>query len=477
MRLCLFKYRAIVVVSAALALLIQTPLAAESNAGGSKLAFEGMVKDAHGTPVSGASVSLSQNESLDPAETVEAKTDSTGKFRLPASKPGTYILRIRKTGFNEAVQTITIPLFPQKTCEVVLSSSASHAGKSADAMQFSDDSNFTIAGITDWTAAGGHGSDINLRTSESLARDTRTLEAPTARRVQTATKEQLQRQRDELQSKLGHNDSADLHHRLGDVDEELHDPLAAEREYERATQLEPSEQNYFALATELLLHRAIQPAQQVFTNGVNAYPHSERMLAGLGAALYASGLYAQAAEHLCAASDLKPDDETPYLFLGKMVQASAQPLPCAEERLARFAQNQPTNAAASYYYALALWKRAGGTQPQAEQTKSLLNKAIATDPKFAEAYLQLGVLYAAEGRAAESIVAYEKAVAANPNFAEAHFRLAQAYKKSGEAEKAQHEFQTYEQLQKSQAAAVDQQRREIQQFVVVFKDQENNSEN
>jgi len=35
----------------------------------------------------------------------------------------------------------------------------------------------------------------------------------------------------------------------------------------------------------------------------------------------------------------------------------------------------------------------------------------------------------------------------------------------------------YEQLQKSQAAAVEQQRREIQQFVVVFKDQQKNSAN
>ena len=110
---------------------------------------------------------------------------------------------------------------------------------------------------------------------------------------------------------------------------------AAVHEYERAAQLDPSEQNYFAWATELLLHRAIQPAAEVFKKGAAAHPHSERMLAGLGAALYASGLYAQAAEQVCAASDLNPADVTPYLFLGKMVQASSQPLPCTEEKLAQ----------------------------------------------------------------------------------------------------------------------------------------------
>jgi tetratricopeptide (TPR) repeat protein len=42
-------------------------------------------------------------------------------------------------------------------------------------MEFSDQPNFTIAGVTDWTAVGGHGSDSTLRTSEALARETLTL--------------------------------------------------------------------------------------------------------------------------------------------------------------------------------------------------------------------------------------------------------------------------------------------------------------
>src|SRR6185503_20514521 len=35
-----------------------------------------------------------------------------------------------------------------------------------------------VAGITDWTAAGGHGSDVNLRASEALAKDTRGMTSP-----------------------------------------------------------------------------------------------------------------------------------------------------------------------------------------------------------------------------------------------------------------------------------------------------------
>ncbi len=42
-------------------------------------------------------------------------------------------------------------------------------------MEFADKPNFTVAGVTDWTAVGGHGSDSTLRTSEALARETLTL--------------------------------------------------------------------------------------------------------------------------------------------------------------------------------------------------------------------------------------------------------------------------------------------------------------
>src|SRR5581483_2015321 len=219
--------------------------------------------------------------------------------------------------------------------------------------------------------------------------------------------------------------------------------------------------------------RAIQPATEVFTKGVKAYPHSERMLVGLGTALHASGLYAQAAEKLCAASDLKPSDATPYLFLGKMVGASSQPLPCAEEKLSRFVSEQPTSGVANYYYTLALSKRESNSAEDEtiKKIESLLDRSIQLDPHFADAYLQLGIVRASRGDLSRSIVSYKKAIAANPDLAEAHFRLAQAYKKIGNSANAQREFQAYEQIQKKEAATIEQQRREVQQFVIVFKDQ------
>ncbi len=51
---------------------------------------------------------------------------------------------------------------------------------STQAMEFADKPNFTVAGVTDWTAVGGHGSDSTLRTSEALARETLTLKPDAA---------------------------------------------------------------------------------------------------------------------------------------------------------------------------------------------------------------------------------------------------------------------------------------------------------
>jgi lipopolysaccharide biosynthesis regulator YciM len=100
----------------------------------------------------------------------------------------------------------------------------------------------------------------------------------------------------------------------------------------------------------------------------------------------------------------------------------------------------------------------------------LLNKSLKINPKFAEAYLQLGIVYVAMGNMRSGVTAYEMARDADPDLAEVHFRLGQAYKRLNQPEKAHQEFAAYERIQNTKAAAIEQQRREIQQFVVVYKD-------
>ena len=194
------------------------------------------------------------------------------------------------------------------------------------------------------------------------------------------------------------------------------------------------------------------------------------MLAGLGVAWYARGVYDQAARSLCEASDLNPDDPNPYLFLGKMQTVDSMQSDCVVERLGRFLRLQPENAMANYYYGLSLSRQEGDVDKLA-QAESLLEKAVRLDPKLAAAYLQLGVLYSQQGGTSKAISAYQEAIQVDGQSAEAHYRLGQIYSRAGEKLKAEAELQIYEQLSKKTAEESERERKEIQQFVYTLKQQ------
>jgi tetratricopeptide (TPR) repeat protein len=506
--------------------------------------IQGRVLDSASRPVSDALVRL---EEVGIPGSQETKTNAAGAFAFSALGTGDYRLHAEKPGLGS--RTVAIPLLPggeQKQFDLVLlasgASEADAAGSSPaplQAMEFADKPTFTVAGVTDWTAAGGHGSDTSLRTSESLARETLTLKperpgrsgvdqtnnagktnlSESDRRAALAADPEsfeanrqlgefylragrfgdalpllqasyridpanhdneyelalalkangnLSQSREHVRKLLAQRESADLHRLAGEISEASGDPLAAVHEYEQAVRLDPSEQNYFEWGSELLLHRAVLQAQEVFQNGVKAYPKSARMLTALGTALFAGAHYDEAALRLCDASDLNPADPEPYLFMGKIEMAAPNPLPCIDIKLARFAGQQPDNALANYFYAMAIWK--GQQQPADERAmqrvETLLSKAVAIDSKCADAYLQLGNLYEARRSFEKAIGYYSKSIETNPELSEAHYRLAIAYDRSGQPEKARQEFQLHERLRKQQADAVERQRREVKQFLV-----------
>ena len=454
--------------------LAQAPLAQPRPA----IIVSGTIRDPVGNPIAAASVSFEEKAT---STSIEAKTAPNGTFSFLTLRAGTYIVRVQKEGFREATSgPLNLSLGQRKELDLVLGvaiakdTSSSERQSSPVApqrgakqfdkkLEFDDKPSFTVAGITDSTNFGGHGSDSKLRTSESLAKETAAMKSGDLGETSASASEAAR--------------AADSHREFGDRAEHSGDPLVAVHEYEQAVGLDPSEQNYFAWGTELLLHRAIKPAAEVFEKATTLHPKSARMLAGLGAALYAGGSYEDAARRLCAAADLQRADPTPYLFLAKMEKATPDPLPCAKEELARFAHDQPTNAFASYYYAVALWKQSRVTErgsdnsPVLQQAEILLQRAIAADPKLDEAYVLLGTLYSAHGNVTQAISAFQRAIEVNSQSAEAHYRLGLAYKRTGEEQKSARELQLYKQADKSEAAVIEQNRREIRQFLIILKDQ------
>ena len=117
-----------------------------------------------------------------------------------------------------------------------------------------------------------------------------------------------------------------MHHLLGDIEEKSGDPLEAVSEYQRAAKLNPSETNFFDWGSELLLHRAAEPAIEVFTEGNRLFPHSARMLVALGVAWYSNGSYDQAAQRLCEASDLNPRRPQALPVFGQDTECRNQPV-------------------------------------------------------------------------------------------------------------------------------------------------------
>jgi tetratricopeptide (TPR) repeat protein len=307
--------------------------------------LQGFVRDASGRPIADATVCLLAKE----APTLTARTDPAGAYRFSAVRQGVYSLRVEMLGYGIATFTpIVLGQNESRTIDLTLES-VKTAGRqdSTGRPEFLDERHFTVAGVTDTTNLGGHGSDTIARNRRALVQATVSLnealpggspsvpENATAERSLRETVEHQPESFDanrqlgtllvaegkareglpylERASRLNPGDydnacelalaradsgdyerartdvlalltvknksgqeKAELHHLLGEVDEKLGSPLEAVREYQRAAELNPSESNLFDWGAELLMHRAVEPALEVFTNGNRLFPRSVR---------------------------------------------------------------------------------------------------------------------------------------------------------------------------------------------------------
>jgi tetratricopeptide (TPR) repeat protein len=507
--------------------------------------LHGVVHDAAGRTIADAHVTLREDNA---PVFREETTDAAGQFTFKEVATGSFSLTASCGSLQSTTVAVTITTAgKQRPVNLVLDGLQAKAPPTQEAsksMQFADQPDFAIAAVTDWTAAGGHGSDSSLRTSEALTRQAVNLKPGTtepaaagspggpakleesesalhaavakdpkgfeanfrlgrfyvqasrfadaiepleaayqADHANYENEEDLAQALemagnaseacDHVRRLLARKETAELHRMEGNLDEKLGDPLSAVQAFQEATRMDPSEENYFGWGSELLIHRAVWQAKEVFDEGAKRYPQSVRMLTARGVDLFAVALYDEAALDLCRASDLDPDRMDPYLFMGKIEIAAPNPLPCVVEKLARFEKLRPNNSLANYYYAMALKKQRGhDPEPQAmEQVKDLLTRAVTLDPKCAEGYLELGNLSASEKQWAQAIELYLQAVQADSELSDAHYRLGIAYERNGDRDKAKAQFQLHDAIASRQAAEVQRQREAVKQFLVVLPGQ------
>jgi tetratricopeptide (TPR) repeat protein len=278
--------------------------------------------------------------------------------------------------------------------------------------------------------------------------------------------------REMVQGLLKAKDAAELHNLLGEIEEKDGKFVAAENEFELAAHVEPSESNLFDWGSELLLHRTLEPAIEVFQKATERYPESPRLAIGLGMAEYALGKYDDAVKALLRAADLNPGDPRCYPFLSRAYDSSPSQADEVIQRFKRFAELQPRNGLAKYYYAMSLWKGKRAQDPELDlrQIETLLKESIALSPKLADAHLQIGNLYSDQKKYAEAIPEYTRALVLNSDLADAHYRLGQAYVRTGEKQRGQEQLEIYQKLRAQHLADLDKQKAEIRQFVYSAKD-------
>lgn len=386
----------------------QTVLAGQAPSVGIK----GVIKDGGGSPIAGAKVTAS-NEATSWSASVPTKSD--GSYLFSSLAPGKYTVRVEHAGFkgasrNDVIlgsepQTVNLVLLPIAV-RTTVDSQQDHGPPDAKLgdFQYYDEAPLKAAEPVDPSAAGGY-SDSAGAARRDLVKE---YVAGPARR--------------------GGADSA----------ASSPDEAAIERS-----------------ASALLARQAYPEAVEVLRQGLTRFPRSERLEMGLGTALYARGQYDGALRAFLSAVDFAPGDPQPYTFLAKAYLAAAAlsggkagSVEAGEilMRLDRRAKLEPDNAQAHYDYGAALTKAAPADESKRRQAEAELERAIALDPRFAEARLELGIIDARRGQYHDAIAQYREAVRLKPGLAEAHYRLGQAYTHTGDKAKAQTELDTYQRL-------------------------------
>jgi len=457
---CFIAKSALTVTLAGACLTGASPSHCQTAAPRSTAVVAGEVCDEQRRPIAGATVRL---ESPLLAESISVMTDAEGRFRIPGLAGGNYTLHVVQRGFEETIEgPFALKELESRSFSLLLKMSMSQR-PSTDAVNnlpFSDEAHFTVAGVTDTTSLGGHGSDPVRRNSDALSKETAHLSEANSGASDEAT----------IREQLNGSDNANLRFQLAEIEEKSGRSLDAVNDYQRAAQLDPSEAHLFAWGAELLLHRAFDPAIEVFGKGRKLYPDSVRMILGLGAATYATGSADNANRIFLQACDVTPTDPTPYLFLGR-VQVTENELPAGwTDRLQRFVELEPKNAQAHYFYAVALTKKPTSPE-QLALAESQLKTAVDLDPHFGDTYLQLGILASQRGDLPDAATYLQKAVEYTALPDDAHYRLAQVYRRMGETEKARQQTELYKQASEKKQQQVEQARHELQQFVYTLREQ------
>jgi len=140
------------------------------------------VRDAAGQPIPNATIYL---QIKDGGQVQSINADKAGHYYFSGLRDGIYMLRAEMNGFSPATfgpcavvsgETKTLDLTIDTPKKIPAQSSSPPSGKAGNGSpEFFDEPQFTVAGVTDGTNLGGHGSNTVVRTKDALAKDIASL--------------------------------------------------------------------------------------------------------------------------------------------------------------------------------------------------------------------------------------------------------------------------------------------------------------
>ena len=275
---------------------------------------------------------------------------------------------------------------------------------------------------------------------------------------------------DLLNRTLAERPTAGLYDVLGTLQEDSAQYVEAVQSFQRAVELDPSnEQYYFDLGMEYLAHFTFGPALEVYQVGTKKFPKASRQFLGLAFSHYALREYKEAAEAFTAALEIDPDSPA-ALQSWRTVLAFLVPkdwdglLP----RLSRLANTDPQSAQLAFCYGAALSRSELAKGPDASlgTPQAILERAIALQPTFPEARLELGGLYAARNENQKAVEQYQEVIREDPKSDIAHYRLGLLYREMNKMDLAAQELSRYQELSRLHQEELKRSRSAIKQFIV-----------
>lgn len=252
--------------------------------------------------------------------------------------------------------------------------------------------------------------------------------------------------------------AADAQERNGDFQKAL-------GHFQAAARLNPSDANLYALTTELLRHWTWAEAIEVANFGLARYPASLHFQMAAGIANYGKSDYKEAVRIFSGLLAADPNNAVAADLLGRSCSLLADGEDSGCAGIYDFALKHPGNATTTTYAAVAIL-HAPKEKQDLDKAATLLRSAIAADPRYAEAYFQMGVLEQARLQWRESAIDLERSIALRPNSPEAHYRLSRAYTHLGRRDEAQAEIALHQAYSDQAKDHLDAKMQEVVRFLL-----------